>query len=1242
MDPGLPSALSAMSIDDKSHRRGGNGDNGCEHSSAHDKRQRHHDHRHHGDGGGDGGGSGRGRGGEPQYPIITPDDLPPEMREAFDQLDPEQQRQALEMLAQQQFEQQQMEEMRPEEHFLTIALNGTILGATEMATGFPPNDLLMTSAFDLVHDDELLGLHAIKTHFWEKDQPDVEVYLRRRNIEGEWIWLVAKVVSYIDSPVPGIIIHETLVHNEHVAVLVSRITRIASLLLQAVEASLYGAEDAIRTGDVEQVAAVAGETDGGAVEIQAMLSNAARKMGVNLSDSENPLRELMEAAGNGMGGLDPAHIAAASAAGANADPRKKNADPLDYLKMGASLDLSKIILTEGEVKLVTLVLTGRLQIEDLGPLLYLALNSPEMDLVAATDEFYHLSEVQIRGNSNAQSPSDVILLNPPPLQVINLSYTQIGDYGMDSLSEFIYSDNAALKTLDLSFCNISSQGLLSLCHGLKTRTARGLPQLQALALAGNTIKTDIAKQLGRALGNGSGGAGQSKNGSKDGLKLLHLGSTSISPSCLTELLTGLGPTCPLQELKLHSNKIGPNGAAKLVDFLDGKAPNGKPVLPKLNRIDMSYNDLGDKGTTKLTRAISKRAKIGMTEVSLSGNDMGSKGIESIMNKFLQHKLVTLNLDNNAIGDQGCQLVAASLPSIPSLSRLNLAFNDIGCRGMATLMRSLVACESITSLGLSGNVMKISGAIAMGFTLAQHPRLCVLELDNCCLSQVAQCHIVAGIISNRWVPMKVMQGFRAGPPMVAIGALEIAAQHMTNEECFRLRRDIQMKTLLQWMENNRNNNSNKNDPNLSTNDVLSGGNDQSGAPSQSAYLRMLDWLGRIPFDESELMDLRKYFYDISGGDGDQKSESNLKHRGDILAALASDVVDEILDSEPLSFFEGEGSIGLDLDKIDGDEAATPTEDYGADNNSAVKRALMSEDCMPKNPDEMGEMFGSSIEVRRPSKNRSSAGMSNGASQSEDMISSRSSVSTISMSMGKCDSHISRGSRSSNSMSSMARSDGMQFKARITMFPQFSAKLDNLKAVAQEMMDNESDPMQQDVIAQQFAEASLTILRQLRYHCMESGLDGWRQGKLRRKVLIVDDSIVTRKMVARAFEKANFIVDTAEDGVKGVNKMKESIYDIAFMDIDMPVMNGFDATKALRMWEDSVRPGARQPICALTAAQVDDFDRTELMKFKEAGLDVMESKPCNIPRLFKVVDDVSPMFSDLSINASQFDGGASEIN
>jgi hypothetical protein len=111
-------------------------------------------------------------------------------------------------------------------------------------------------------------------------------------------------------------------------------------------------------------------------------------------------------------------------------------------------------------------------------------------------------------------------------------------------------------------------------------------------------------------------------------------------------------------------------------------------------------------------------------------------------------------------------------------------------------------------------------------------------------------------------------------MVTFGALEVAAQHMTNEECFRLRRDIQIKTLLQWMESNRNNSIDNNDPNLLSN-VMNPG--------------MLDWLGRIPFDESELMDLQRYFYDTSYDDGDQRSRNNLKHQGDILAALASEVV-----------------------------------------------------------------------------------------------------------------------------------------------------------------------------------------------------------------------------------------------------------------------------------------------------------------------------------------------------------------
>lgn len=111
----IHSAMSAMSIDDRPRPSGvkggvGGGSGQTQHTHGHSQHQQQQHHPQ-----------------QQQLPVITPEDLPPEMLEAFNQLDPDQQRQALEMLAQQQLEQRQMEEARPDEHFLTIALNGEIL-----------------------------------------------------------------------------------------------------------------------------------------------------------------------------------------------------------------------------------------------------------------------------------------------------------------------------------------------------------------------------------------------------------------------------------------------------------------------------------------------------------------------------------------------------------------------------------------------------------------------------------------------------------------------------------------------------------------------------------------------------------------------------------------------------------------------------------------------------------------------------------------------------------------------------------------------------------------------------------------------------------------------------------------------------------------------------------------------------------------------------------------------------------
>ncbi|KAL3936085.1 MAG: hypothetical protein SGBAC_008518 [Bacillariaceae sp.] len=921
--------------------------------------------------------------------------------------------------------------------------------------------------------------------------------------------------------------------------------------------------------------------------------------------------------------------------------------------------------------MITMVLKGEIPAEDLAMLVYQAL-SVRVGIDQALKEYMVL-------RSQVDQPGDS-LANMPPIAVLNLSYTYMGSKAIEILSDLVQIEGSLLRTIDISFCALDERGCMILANALKRRRQKGIAPLRGLIMSGNHVTHKGAKELGRALcpeepepsdDSMTGDEAKAEQTeamadaakkylSKDhGLQVLHLGSTLRDADSVAEFLDGLGPNCPVRELSLTSNGIGANGVVQLVDFLDGKGmPKGTKVMKLLDRLDLSNNKLGDDGLTQLCRAISKRNGMQLVELRLSNNGIAHGGIETMMSKLLQHNLVSLSLDKNAIGDQGCQIVAASLNGMRSLSRLNLGFNQIGSRGVNSLMRSLVACDSIQYISLSGNIMKISGAVALAFLLAQHPRLEELDVDNCCLSQAAQCHIVSGIISNRWVPMKRMNGFEAGPPMVALGALQISAQSLSNEECFRIRKDEQMKTILEWMESNRNaklsgargatGGNNDSYHHFLTPDFVQSQNESQGIPSQNAYLRLLGWLSRIPFDEDELISLRKYFYDSDGASEDRGSEGyiNLRLRGDLLAALESDVADELRDETPM-LVKYQGSVGIDLDIIDG---GNNPDDSAWDQMIGMKfdkpQRIKADPALDKIPDseESEQMIDDDSFTGNMSDDDENEGNRKRRMQQEfsddnfeDHGHYRGSSSRGSMS------DMSRRSSDSESDESYASGDDRRrnrgIKARITMFPQFEYKLEELKATATEMIESEEDQEQQEIILTQYAEASLTILRQLRYHCMNSGLDGWRQGSVKRKVLIVDDSNVTRKLVSRAFEKANFIVDTAANGLEGVTKLKTAIYDIAFMDIDMPVMNGFEATKKLREWEDAVRPGTRQPICALTAAYVDGIiERSELMKCKEAGLDVMESKPCNIPRLFKVVDDVSPMFSDLSISVIQKERGA----
>jgi len=123
----------------------------------------------------------------------------------------------------------------------------------------------------------------------------------------------------------------------------------------------------------------------------------------------------------------------------------------------------------------------------------------------------------------------------------------------------------------------------------------------------------------------------------------------------------------------------------------------------------------------------------------------------------------------------------------------------------------------------------------------------------------------------------------------------------------------------------------------------------------------------------------------------------------------------------------------------------------------------------------------------------------------------------------------------------------------------------------------------------------------------------------KVLLADDSRDNRLLVQAYFKKMPYTIDEAENGAVAVEKFKTGSYDLVLMDIEMPIMDGYSATRAIRAIE--LKTGRRRvPILALTASVLTEA----LKKALDAGCDAHIAKPVKKATLLaavqKAMDDL----------------------
>ena len=116
----------------------------------------------------------------------------------------------------------------------------------------------------------------------------------------------------------------------------------------------------------------------------------------------------------------------------------------------------------------------------------------------------------------------------------------------------------------------------------------------------------------------------------------------------------------------------------------------------------------------------------------------------------------------------------------------------------------------------------------------------------------------------------------------------------------------------------------------------------------------------------------------------------------------------------------------------------------------------------------------------------------------------------------------------------------------------------------------------------------------------------------RILLADDSPDNRLIVKAFLKKTAFEIDEAENGERVVEKVKSASYDLILMDIQMPILDGFAATRAIREWEAS-RGLHPVPIVALTASALDE----DVQRAREAGCNLHVSKPIKKKTLLSAI-------------------------
>jgi CheY-like chemotaxis protein len=160
-----------------------------------------------------------------------------------------------------------------------------------------------------------------------------------------------------------------------------------------------------------------------------------------------------------------------------------------------------------------------------------------------------------------------------------------------------------------------------------------------------------------------------------------------------------------------------------------------------------------------------------------------------------------------------------------------------------------------------------------------------------------------------------------------------------------------------------------------------------------------------------------------------------------------------------------------------------------------------------------------------------------------------------------------------------------------------------------------PVKQSVLYNALIEAlAIEVIKPVNVPALEQQFDHTLAERIPIRILLAEDNAVNQKLALRMLDRMGYRADVAANGLEVLEALGRQFYDLIFMDVQMPEMDGLEATRAIRVMPSL----ARQPHVVAMTANAMQGDREMCL---EAGMDDYVSKPIQVKELQRAIEEMA---------------------